>query len=42
MNEITRDDLMWIRDLIKMNPNDLDTPIVRMAIILEKLVTKAY
>ena len=42
MNEITRDDLMWLRDLIKMNKNDEDSPIVRMAIIVEKLATKSY
>ena len=42
MNEITRDDLMWLRDLIKMNIKDQDSPIVRMAIIVEKLATKSY
>lgn len=41
MNSITRDDLMWLRDLIKMNKDD-DSPIVRMAEIVEKLATKSY
>jgi len=39
MNEITQDDLEWLRDLIKKNKNDADSPIVRMAIIVEKLAT---
>ncbi len=42
MDSITRDDLMWLRDLIKKNPDDQETPIVRMAIIVEKLATKSY
>ena len=41
MDNITRDDLMWLRDLIKMNIDD-DSPIVRMAVIVEKLATKSY
>lgn len=42
MDNITRDDLMWLRDLIKMNIDDNESPIVRMAIIVEKLATKSY
>ena len=42
MDSITRDDLLWLRDLIKMNEGDDDSPIVRMAKIVEKLATKSY
>jgi hypothetical protein len=42
MDSITRDDLMWLRDLIKRNKDDADSPIVRMAEIVEKLATKSY
>ena len=42
MDSITQDDLMWLRDLIKMNKDDDDAPIVRMAKIVEKLATKSY
>ncbi len=42
MDNITQDDLMWLRDLIKMNKKDKDSPIVRMAVIVEKLATKSY
>jgi len=42
MDSITRDDLMWLRDLIKRNKDDEDSPIVRMAEIVEKLATKSY
>jgi len=42
MDSITRDDLMWLRSLIKTNKNDADSPIVRMAIIVEKLATISY
>ena len=41
MGSITQDDLDWLRDLIKSNSDDKDSPIVRMAIIVEKLATKS-
>jgi len=42
MDKVTRDELMWLRDLIKMNKKDEDAPIVKMAVILEKLATQNY
>jgi len=42
MDSITQDDLEWLRDLIKSNSDDDKSPIVRMAIILEKLATKSH
>ena len=42
MNEITHEDLVKLRDFIKMNKNDKDSPIVWIAEIVEKLARLEY
>lgn len=42
MNEITQIDLSRLKDFIKMNKADKDSPIVWIAEILEKLARQSY
>ncbi len=40
MNEITPDDLEWLDNLIDMNKDDSDSPLIGLARILKKSITK--
>lgn len=42
MNKITQVDLRKLRDFIKINKNDKDSPIIWIAEIVEKLARKSY
>lgn len=42
INKITHDDLMKLKDFIKRNENDKDSPIVFIAEIVEKLARDKY
>lgn len=42
MNEITHIDLVKLRDFLKQNKDDRDSPIVFIAEIVEKLARKSY
>jgi len=42
LNDITHDDLMKLKDFIRRNKDDDDSPIVFIAEIVEKLAKKAY
>jgi len=42
INKITHLDLEWLRDFAKKNKDDKDSPIVKLAGIVEKLARDSY
>ena len=42
LNKITHDDLVKLREFVKKNKDDKDSPIVFIAEILEKLARQSY